>query len=121
MPVSGASWDGSASRFSSTEAYCRSCLIDENPAGEPKTQDRCKLPVREPSGAINRNAVHAAAAALAGGRGGVSASAASKRAAASRLVQIYRRDLREDPPESLLRASGSRAIGDAIRRAAGRS
>lgn len=120
MPVSNAAWDGSASRFASTAAYCGSCLIDENPAGAEKTQDRCHLPIREPGGAINRNAVHAAAAALAGGRGGVSGSAESKRSAASKLVSIYRRDLKEDPPESLLRLSGNRAMNDAIRRRAGR-
>jgi hypothetical protein len=120
MPVSDAAWDGSASRFPTTESYCRSCLIDENPSGQQKTQALCKLPIREPSGAINRNAVHAAAAALAGGRGGVQAPAESKRAAARTLVNIYRRDLREDPPASLLELSGAAAMNRAIRGAAGR-
>jgi hypothetical protein len=121
MPVSDAKWDGSASRFPSTEAYCRSCLIDENPPGATKTQDRCHLPIREPGGAINRNAVHAAAAALAGGRGGVGGSAESKRSAASRLVGIYRRDLREEPPDSLVKMAAAQGMNRALRSATGRS
>jgi HK97 family phage prohead protease len=54
-------WDGSPSRWPDAAAYCRSSLIDDNPAGEPKTIARCHLPIREPgSGDINVNAVSAA-------------------------------------------------------------
>lgn len=60
------------------------------------------LPVREPSGALNRNGVHAAAAALAGARGGVNASSQMKRGAAQRLIGLYR-ELDEEPPESVRR------------------
>lgn len=93
-------WDGSASRYPSTEAFCKACLIDENDAGEDKVQAKCKLPVYEPGGALNSNAVHSAAAALAGGRGGVKASPASKKAAAKKLIRLYG-ELKEDPPDSL--------------------
>jgi len=42
-----------------------------------------KFPVREPDGTLNGNAVHAAAAALAGARGGVKASPEKKHKAAN--------------------------------------
>lgn len=93
----------SESDFASPEDYCRSCLIDMNEAGEAKTKGKCKLPVRMPNGgAVNRNAVHAAAAALAGARGGVSASAAEKKAAARKLMRLYGM-MDEDAPDSLRR------------------
>lgn len=82
-------WDGRAARFSSTEAYCASCLIDENESGKPKTQDNCKLPIREPNGNVNKNAIRAAAGALEGSRGQtVQASAESKKSAARTLVRL---------------------------------
>lgn len=64
------SWDGSASQFESTEAYCAACLIDVNSAAgrEEKAQSHCMLPVRGPGDSKDtfvRQAVHAAV----GGRG----------------------------------------------------
>jgi HK97 family phage prohead protease len=56
-------WDGSAARFADTAAYCRSCVIDDNAAG-PKIQALCHLPVREPNGDVNVNAVRNALARL---------------------------------------------------------
>jgi hypothetical protein len=103
MPVSEKPW-GSISEADYTPAqFCRASLIDMNQAGAEKVKANCKLPVREPDGTINRNGCHAAAAVLAGGRGGVSASPAEKRAAARKLMAIYRRDLDEEPPESMMR------------------
>ncbi len=66
-------WDGSASRFDSTEDYCRACLINVNPAAgntDPNdwTQALCMLPVREPGDASNVF-VDKAIFAVAGGRG----------------------------------------------------
>jgi hypothetical protein len=87
------------SDYADAAAFCRASLIDEN-TGSEKTKALCKLPVYEPGGALNRAAVHAAAAVLAGGRGGVSASAASKASAARKLRGLYRR-LKEEPPDSL--------------------
>lgn len=100
-------WDGAASRFKDTNAYCQSCLIDENDSGDQdaddKVQAKCHLPVREPDGAVNVNALSAAAAALAGGRGGgVKASPASKAAAARKLRGLYAR-AKKPIPESLQR------------------
>lgn len=102
MAISNAPWDGSASRWPDTPSFCDSCLINEN-TGDRKNwvQSACKLPYKEPSGDINSNAVHAAASALAGGRGGVSASAASKKAAARKIKAIYGQ-MKEDCPPSIM-------------------
>jgi hypothetical protein len=93
-----ASWDGSASRFT-PEQWRRSCLIDTG-EGDPDSKGRYKLPVREPGGDVNANAIGAAAAALAGGRGGVDAPASAKAGAARKLRGLYAR-LGRDVPESL--------------------
>lgn len=101
--ISDAAWDGSASRWPDAASYAEACLINLNTGPRADwTKDLCKLPVREPSGAINRNAVHAAAAALAGGRGGVQASAEAKKAAARKLKRLYA-DLKEAVPPSIAR------------------
>jgi hypothetical protein len=105
MAIDEGAWDGAASNYSDTAHYCSACLIDLNTAGEDKTQANCKLPVKTPSGATNRNAVHAAAAALAGGRGGVNAPPADKKKAARALMRLYG-ELKEDPPDSLKRLAG---------------
>jgi len=103
-------WDGAASNYSSTEAYCNACLINVN-AGDPEdwTQANCKLPIREEGdgeGTYVRQAVFAAV----GGRG---ITAVEKPAdvsqedwdsavmsAASKLVQAYD-EMEEDAPESV--------------------
>jgi len=106
MPVSERPWgEITPADYRNPNHFCGACLIDLN-QGE-KSKALCKLPIREPGGAINRSAVHAAAAVLAGGRGGVQAPAPERAKAARRLVSIYRRDLREEPPESLTRLAGS--------------
>jgi hypothetical protein len=106
MGFSDSAWDGSASQYSDTNAYCAACLIDLNPAGQDKTQANCKLPVKDTNGNVNKNAVHAAAAALAGGRGGVSAPPAEKQKAAKALIRYYSQ-MKEDAPPSLKRIAGS--------------
>jgi len=64
-------WSGAASRFESTAAYCNSCLINDNTGPSSTwTQDKCHLPVKEPDGTLNLNAVRAAASAVGGGRTG---------------------------------------------------
>jgi hypothetical protein len=96
----------SESDYPDADAFCAACLIDLNPPGDAKTKDRCKLPVREPGGAVNRTAVHAAAAALAGARGGVDAPPAAKRQAARALIRLYRQ-MDEEPPERIRRLAGA--------------
>lgn len=53
-------WDGSAARFT-IQQWKRACLLDTG-AGDPDSKGRYKLPVREPDGTLNANAVRAAAA-----------------------------------------------------------
>jgi hypothetical protein len=103
--VSDTAWsEFSASDYDAAQ-WRRACLIDTG-EGDEDSKARYKLPVREPDGAVNRNGCHAAASVLAGGRGGVSVGADLKRAAAKKLVGLYRNQLDEDPPESLLKAAG---------------
>lgn len=55
-------WDGAASNYSSTDDYCKACLIDVNPSGEDKVQALCKLPVKKPgSSTIDPEGLQAAA------------------------------------------------------------
>jgi hypothetical protein len=103
MPFSDKPWGSiSESDYEDAGAFCAACLIDLNEPGRPKVKDRCKLPVKEPGGVYNRNAIHAAAAALAGARGGVQAPPEEKRKAARKLIRLYR-EMDEEPPESLRR------------------
>ncbi|SRR5579875_1228928 len=100
MAFTSKPWDGSASKYPTTEAYCAACLIDTNESGQDKVQAKCKLPIKEPNGDYNENAIHAAAAALAGARGGVQASPADKKKAARTLVRLYGQ-MKQDAPDSL--------------------
>lgn len=101
MPISNRAWGQFDQSDYSLEQWHRACLIHEH-EGEPTAKGQCKLPVREPDGMLNRNGVHAAAAALAGARGGVQTSAENKRRAARALIRLYR-ELDEEPPESIRR------------------
>lgn len=106
MPFSDKPWgEISESDYDSAEAFCAACLIDLNPPSRDKIKALCKLPVKEPNGTYNRNAIHAAAAALAGARGGVKAPPEAKRRAARALIRLYR-EMDETPPESLKRIAG---------------
>ena len=115
MRISRKPWDGSQWNGKSAEAYCKACLIDLNkadaktPTGkkrEGKIKALCKLPVYEPNGALNVNALHAKAAELAGARGGMKGvPAAEKRKAARKLVRLYRQ-VGEVAPASIYRLAG---------------
>lgn len=99
IATTGKAWDGSPARFTD-EQYRRATLFCRGGDAPPK-QD-CSLPVLEPDGTLNTNALGAAAAALAGARGGVAnASQAMKAAAARKLVRYYNA-AGVEPPESLL-------------------
>ena len=107
MPsISDRDWDEiRESDYEDADEYCGACLIDLNERGEEKTKANCKLPVREPKrlgGKLNRNAVHAAAVVLAGGRSGVKAPAEAKKKAARELVRLYK-ELDEEAPESVVK------------------
>ncbi|SMB97792.1 hypothetical protein SAMN00808754_1950 [Thermanaeromonas toyohensis ToBE] len=99
--------DKTVEAYGSVEKFCAACLIDLNPPGEEKVASKCKLPVKEPNGKYNKNALPAAAAALAGARGGVDAPAEEKRRAARKLVRLYRM-AKMEPPESLKQLAGEK-------------
>jgi len=99
MAVTNKPWDGSASRWPDTESYCKSCLIDLNEPGTDKTQENCKLPIYEPNGDLNANALPAAAGALSGARNALKGvSPADKKKAAKALVRAYGEAKMDVPP-----------------------
>lgn len=101
--VSEKPWSDYKESDYSTDQWHKACLIHQHD-GPPTSKAQCKLPVKTPDGTLNRNGVHAAAAALAGARGGVGASDDEKAAAGKALVRYYR-ELGEDAPASLLEHS----------------
>jgi len=86
-------WDGSAGRFT-PEQYRRACILHKC-AGLSK--DCHSLPIREPSGALNKNAVHAAAARI----NQVKGASSSQIAAAKSALRGAYRQIGETPPDSL--------------------
>jgi hypothetical protein len=100
--VSNRPWSEFTQADYSPQQWRRACLIDTG-RGDEGSKDRYALPVREPSGAVNRNGVHAAAGRL----NQVDAPAEVKRKAARALVRLYRSDLDEDPPPRLLSLAGT--------------
>lgn len=81
------------------EQWKRACLIHlEGSSESPKSY--CKLPVLEPDGTPNTNAMAAAAGALNGARGGVDAPDSQKAAAKRKLARLYKR-VGIDVPDSL--------------------
>jgi HK97 family phage prohead protease len=99
--VSDKPWSDFSAADYTPQQWRSACLIDTGDGAED-SKDRYKLPVREPGGMLNRAGCHAAASALAGGRGGVQASPEQKKAAAKKLAALYRSQLKEDPPQSLV-------------------
>lgn len=89
--VSDKPWSGFTQADYDDAQWTRACLVHTE--GEGK--GAYKLPVREPSGALNRNAVHAAAARL------NQLQPASLRAGAARKLRGLYKQLGEDPPDSL--------------------
>lgn len=86
------------------EQWHNACIIHQH-QGPPTSKSQCKLPIKTPGGAINKNGVHAAAAVLAGARGGVDATPHEKVDAASFLVRIYKQ-MNEKPPDSIVNVLG---------------
>jgi hypothetical protein len=97
--VSEKPWSDYSKADYSISQWHNACLIHQH-SGEPTSKDQCKLPVKTPDGVVNRNGVHAAAAALAGARGGVQASPGQMATAKSSLKRLYSQ-LNEDAPDSL--------------------
>src|SRR5580765_1095277 len=87
----------------SIEQWHAACLIHQHD-GPPTSKGECKLPIKTPSGAVNKNGVYSAAAALGGARGGVNATPEQKASAAKTLIRHYR-EMDKEPPPSLLKHS----------------
>lgn len=92
MAISNEPWSNfSDSDYPDAAALCDASLINLNTGPRRDwTKANCKLRVYEPDGDLNRNGVAAAWNRLAGAGGGVMAPSAAKRAAARKLMQLYR-------------------------------
>lgn len=101
--ISEKPWSDYSSSDYSIEQWHAACLIHQH-EGAPTSKGQCKLPVKTPAGAVNRNGVHAAAAALAGARGGVNASP-EQIASAKRAIRRLYSQLGESPPESMAQSN----------------
>lgn len=103
MAITNKPWDGSASRWPDAGSYCDSCLINGNTGSDKSkwVKSACKLPIREPGGDINTNALSSAASVLNGGMGGLTGvSPADKKKAAKALISAYNQ-ANMPPPDSL--------------------
>jgi len=98
--VSEQPWSDYTKADYSVEQWHAACLIHVH-EGAPTSKSECKLPVKTPNGALNRNGVHAAAAALAGARGGLKGVSADQKSKAAGALRRYYSQLDETPPESL--------------------
>lgn len=101
--VSDKPWGDFSQADYSDEQWAKACLVDRG--ADVKGKQRYALPVREPSGALNRNGVHAAA----GGHGIGAVQGiddAQRKSVARKLVAMYKSELKEDPPESLESLAG---------------
>jgi hypothetical protein len=97
--VSEKPWSDYTESDYTIEQWHAACLIHLHD-GPPTSKSQCKLPVKTPNGALNRNGVHAAAAALAGARSPLKAPPEQKAKAAGALRRYYSQ-LGETPPDSL--------------------
>jgi HK97 family phage prohead protease len=105
--ASDAPWSNFTQADYSSQQWARACVIDRE-EGDPGSKDRYLLAVREPGGAVNRNAVYEAARKIHTVEG---VAPDKKTVAARKLVTLYRTDLAETPPDSLTNmvATGERA------------
>ena len=101
--ISEKAWSDYTKADYTIEQWHAACLIHIHD-GDPTSKSQCKLPVKTPNGALNRNGVHAAAAALAGARGGLKGVSAEQKRSAANALKRYYSQLDEDAPESLSQA-----------------
>jgi HK97 family phage prohead protease len=106
VSVAKTAWDDAADRFTDDE-YRQSCLIER--AGDQPAKDRCLLPVLEPDGALNVNALAAAAQVLQGGRPMLRNVTLAQKADAARKLLRYYRLAHQDPPGQLVALSRTEA------------
>lgn len=98
--ISETPWSNWTKADYTLEQWHAACLIHTH-EGTATSKSECKLPVKTPDGTLNRNGVHAAAAALAGARGGLKGVSAEQKTKAANALKRYYSQLDEDPPESL--------------------
>src|SRR4051794_16544098 len=98
--ISEAPWSNYTKADYTLEQWHAACVIHIHD-GAPTSKSECKLPVKTPDGALNRNGVHAAAAALAGARGGLKGVSDDQKKSATTALKRYYSQLDEDPPDSL--------------------
>lgn len=101
--ISDRPWGNYTQADYTPEQWRAACIIDKG-VGDPDSKERYALPVKEPSGALSRGGVHAAAARI----NQVDVSASARQTAARALIRYYGQ-LGEDPPESLRRMAGQAA------------
>jgi len=99
LHISEKPWSSYTEADYTIEQWHSACLIHLH-SGAPTSKSECKLPVKTPNGALSRNGVHAAAAALAGARSPLKAPPEQKTKAANALRRYYSQ-LGEEPPDSL--------------------
>jgi hypothetical protein len=121
MAISMKPWEQySATDYKTAAAYADACLINLNTGPKAEwTKDKLLLPVYEPGGALNVHGMAAAAAVLAGARGGVTAPADVKRVAARKLATLYRSASMNIPKDLAALAGGDGGMNAAIRGQAG--
>lgn len=98
--ISETPWSNYTKADYTLEQWHAACVIHIHD-GAPTSKSQCKLPVKTPDGALNRNGVHAAAAALAGARGGLKGVSTDQRTKAQNAIKRYYSQLEEEAPESL--------------------
>jgi hypothetical protein len=111
LHISEQPWSSFTEADYTIEQWHAACLIHLHD-GPPTSKSQCKLPVKTPNGVLNRNGVHAAAAALAGARSPLKASPEQKASAANSLRRYYSQ-LGETPPDSLSHNDHT-ALGDIV-------
>lgn len=100
-------WGNFSQSDYSLDQWKSACLVDSG-QGDPNSKERYKLPVREPSGKLNVNGIHAAAARIG------QVQPASKRAGAARkLIALYK-EVGETPPDTLT-GKAERSVPDVER------
>lgn len=98
--ISEAAWSDYKKSDYTLEQWHAACVIHVHD-GTPTSKSECKLPVKTPDGALNRNGVRAAAAALAGARGGLKGVSDDQKKKAGSALKRYYAQLDETPPDSL--------------------
>jgi hypothetical protein len=101
MSVSEKPWSDYTAADYTPEQWHNACLIHNHAPGASYSKADCKLPVKTPTGIVNKSGVFAAAGALAGARGGVNATSDQKKAAAKTLASLYSK-MGEKPPPSVV-------------------